>query len=185
MFPLANASNLSLVPWQSFYVLVGSSAGALIGLQFVVIALIAGTPRFASMEAINAFGTPTVVHFSIALIISAVMNVPWLSLGSPAVALAFCGVGGLFYCAIIVRRAGRQTNYRLIPEDWIWYVSIPILIYLTLAAASVFLWSNSPSAIYAIAGVALALLLIGIRNAWDTVTHIATLASEDNEAKSK
>jgi len=30
--------------WENFYVIVGSSAGALIGLQFVVIALIAEAP---------------------------------------------------------------------------------------------------------------------------------------------
>ena len=30
--------------WENFYVIVGSSAGALIGLQFVVLTLIAGRP---------------------------------------------------------------------------------------------------------------------------------------------
>lgn len=30
--------------WENFYVIVGSSAGALVGLQFVVITLIAGRP---------------------------------------------------------------------------------------------------------------------------------------------
>jgi hypothetical protein len=35
----------ALGEWESFYVIVGSSAGALIGLQFVVIALIAERPR--------------------------------------------------------------------------------------------------------------------------------------------
>ena len=30
-----------LVPWESFYVIVGSSGAALTGLQFVVIALLA------------------------------------------------------------------------------------------------------------------------------------------------
>ena len=30
--------------WENFYVIVGSSAGALIGLQFVVITLIADMP---------------------------------------------------------------------------------------------------------------------------------------------
>jgi len=31
--------------WESFYVIVGSSAGALIGLQFVVLTLLADRPR--------------------------------------------------------------------------------------------------------------------------------------------
>lgn len=34
----------ALSGWENFYVIVGSSAGALIGLQFVVITLIADTP---------------------------------------------------------------------------------------------------------------------------------------------
>ena len=33
-----------IAAWESFYVIVGSSAGALIGLQFVVITLIADLP---------------------------------------------------------------------------------------------------------------------------------------------
>jgi len=34
-----------LVEWESFYVIVGSSAGALIGLQFVVLTLLAEKPQ--------------------------------------------------------------------------------------------------------------------------------------------
>ena len=36
-----------LAGWENFYVIVGSSAGALIGLQFVVITLIADMPMSA------------------------------------------------------------------------------------------------------------------------------------------
>jgi hypothetical protein len=46
----------------NFYVIVGSSAGALIGLQFVVIILIANTPIAAGQEQAGAaFATPTIV----------------------------------------------------------------------------------------------------------------------------
>jgi hypothetical protein len=42
--------------WQNFYVIVGSSAGALIGLQFVVMALVADLPRTAGQaQAGHAF----------------------------------------------------------------------------------------------------------------------------------
>ena len=34
-----------LAQWESFYVIIGSAAGALIGLQFVVMTLIADRPR--------------------------------------------------------------------------------------------------------------------------------------------
>jgi hypothetical protein len=36
--------------WENFYVIVGSSAGALIGLQFVVITLIAEVPIVKDVE---------------------------------------------------------------------------------------------------------------------------------------
>ena len=49
-----------LTEWDSFYVIVGSAAGALIGLQFVVKTLIAERPKPAA-EAGAAFGTPTIV----------------------------------------------------------------------------------------------------------------------------
>jgi hypothetical protein len=41
--------------WENFYVIVGSSGAALIGMQFVVIALIANRRALASAEAIHAF----------------------------------------------------------------------------------------------------------------------------------
>ena len=64
--------------WENFYVIVGSSAGALIGLQFVVITLIADTPvARAAAQASGAFATPSVVHFGVVLFLSAVISAPW------------------------------------------------------------------------------------------------------------
>jgi len=47
-----------LVEWESFYVLVGGGAAALIGLQFVVLTLIAEKPTLNAPEAGAAFATP-------------------------------------------------------------------------------------------------------------------------------
>lgn len=58
----------ALMGWQNFFVIVGSSAGALIGLQFVVLSLITGTPTARpNAEAGHAFATPTIVHFGTVL----------------------------------------------------------------------------------------------------------------------
>ena len=52
--------------WENFYVIVGSSAGALIGLQFVVITLIADrTNSKVDPQAGSAFATPSVIHFGV------------------------------------------------------------------------------------------------------------------------
>jgi hypothetical protein len=48
-----------LAEWESFYVIVGSAAGTLIGLQFVVMTLIAERPPLRAREAGAAFATPT------------------------------------------------------------------------------------------------------------------------------
>ena len=98
-----------LARWQSFYVIVGSSGAALIGVQFVVVALITNLRMRATAESISAFGTPTVVHFGGTVLVSAIMSAPWPSLVLPSVAL--CGVGGLGYGAIVIHRTRRQTVY--------------------------------------------------------------------------
>src|SRR5437879_12449545 len=96
-----------LSPWESFYVIVGSSAGALTGLQFVVIALIAEAEAAASMLEVRAFGTPTVVHFCAVLFISAVLSAPWHALSNAGLVLGACGVAGIVYVIVVISRIGR------------------------------------------------------------------------------
>ena len=161
-----------LTSWESFYVIVGSAGGALIGLQFVVIALIADRRHLANMGSLSAFGTPTVVHFGAALLLSALMSVPWPSFGPLSGALGLCGLGGLVYSAIVVRRARRQKDYEAVWVDWLWYAVLPGLSYAALTVAAVVLPTRSQLALSVIGAAALGLLLIGIDNAWDTVTHL-------------
>ena len=172
MHPLAAALNFSA--WQNFYVVIGSSAGALIGLQFVVIALVANTRRTGDEGAIHAFGTPTVVHFSVALIVSALMNVPWPAVWAEALALAFCGIGGIGNMFRALGHARRQSNYHAVLEDWIWYTGVPFALYASLTLSAAFLGGGHRGSLLAVAGTTLGLLLVGIRNAWDTVTHLVT-----------
>jgi hypothetical protein len=53
-----------LVGWDSFYVIIASAAGALIGLQFVAVTPSADRPPLRAAEAGAAFATPTVVYFT-------------------------------------------------------------------------------------------------------------------------
>ena len=65
----------ALAGWENFYVIVGSSTGALIGLQFVVITLIADMPIAGGQaQAGKAFATPTIVHFGAALLLLAILK---------------------------------------------------------------------------------------------------------------
>jgi hypothetical protein len=161
-----------LSAWESFYVIVGSSGAALIGVQFVVITLIAGIRGRTKADAVGAFASPTVVHFASAFLISAIMSAPWPSLFPASAAIAMCGLGGLGYGAIVVRRARRQTDYRPVWEDWLWYAALPCGAYAALTVASLFLPATTQLPMFVIGAAVLGLLLIGVHNAWDSVTHL-------------
>src|SRR5438094_10530127 len=102
-----------LADWNSFYVIVGSSAGALIGLQFVVIALIAETPDArADAQAGAAFSTPSVVHFAVVPLVSAIIGAPWHTIGAVGGVWGFMGIGGIVYALVVARGTRLHTAYR-------------------------------------------------------------------------
>jgi hypothetical protein len=162
-----------LVAWESFYVIVGSSAAALTGLQFVVIALVAESRARSTSHEIAAFGTPTIVHFCAVLLMSAILSAPWHILSSAGLALDACGAAGVVYVVIVVRRARRQTGYTPVLEDWLWHAVFPLIAYTVLLVAAVVLAHDPAVALFVIGATALLLLFIGIHNAWDTVIYIA------------
>lgn len=170
-----------LEAWASFYVIVGSSAGALTGLQFVVMTLIAQSERVRSRgESISAFGTPNVVHFCAALLVASILSVPWDSLRPAGLAVAGCGVLGSLYSVVVMRRAYRQSEYKPVFEDWLWHTILPPVAYLTLFVAGAVLVRHSAGALLAIGGASVLLVFVGIHNAWDTVTYL-TVAQATRE----
>jgi hypothetical protein len=162
-----------LAAWESFFVIVGSSGAALTGLQFVVIALVAESRKRRTLREIDAFGTPTIVHFCAALLVAAVMSAPWRVVSSAALVLDACGAAGVGYVAIVARRARRQTGYQPVLEDWIWHFALPFIAYGALLFAALTITLYVTAALFTIAAMTLLLLFIGIHNAWDTVTYIA------------
>ncbi len=182
---MGGAIPLPLRAWQSFYVIVGSSAGALTGLQFVVLTLIteAGMVRGGG-EALAAFGSPNVVHFCAALLVSALFSVPWHGLGAPGIAAMLCGAGGLFYSVAVLRRALRQRDYRPVLEDWIWHAALPMLAYGALILAGVLLARAADDALYIAGGASLLLVFVGIHNAWDTVIYVTLERARMEKARS-
>lgn len=184
---MEEAAQSPLVAWETFFFLVGSSGAALTGLQFVVIALIAESQRRATTREIEAFATPTILHFCAVLLMSAILSAPWHGLSRVAFALGACGVAGVVYGIIVVRRARRQTTYRPVLEDWLWHAVLPLIAYTLLLVASLALTRYPRQVLFVIGATALLLLFIGIHNAWDTVTYItveqvqATKEREDRE----
>ena len=167
--------------WESFYVIVGSSAAALTGLQFVVIALVTESPRKGGTREIDAFATPTVVHFCFVLLVSAILSAPWPRLEMAALTLALAGLVGLVYSVIIWRRATRTEKYKPVLEDWLFHVWLPLVAYAALHVSAWSLLRSAAMALFVVAGSALLLLFIGIHNAWDTATWIMLSAAREQE----
>lgn len=174
-----------IAAWESFYVIVGSSAAALTGLQFVVMALVADAGRQSSGGEIDAFGTPTVVHFSVGLLVAAILSAPWRTLTNPGLALGVTGLAGLLYGAVVIRRARRQTGYKPVFEDWLWHGILPFLSYLGLGVAGFLLPSDPSPALFGIGAATLLLVFIGIHNSWDTVTFITITQVLPTKAKER
>src|SRR5437588_6053536 len=167
-----------LAAWQNFYVIIGSSAASLTGLMFVVITLIAGARVRGSSGGLAAFGSPTVVHFGIALLVAAILSAPWQVLWNASLLLGLCGLGGVTYVVIVVRRARRQTDYQPVLEDWLWHTALPLVSYTALVVAAVVLPSNPVPVLFVIGAATILLLFIGIHNAWDSVTYVTIVRSQ-------
>jgi hypothetical protein len=179
-------SRSPLLAWQTFFFLVGSSGAALTGLQFVVIALVSESKRRATSREIEAYTTPTILHFCAALLISAILNAPWNSLLGVAILLGACGLAGVVYSVVVVRRARRLTTYHPVLEDWLWHAVLPLVAYTLLLVAAIVLPSYPRRILFLVGATTLALLFIGIHNAWDTITYIAIdlVQSEVSEQQS-
>ena len=160
-----------LAEWGSFYVIVGSAAGALIGLQFVVMTLIAVDPPKGVAEAGAAFSTPTVVHFTAVLMLSALSCIPWGSIEPTSVAFGLIGLVGACYVLSVARRMGTQTAYKPVFEDWMFHAALPLLAYAILTVSAFVAPTDIRGALFGIGGAELLLLFVGIHNAWDAVAY--------------
>ena len=109
-----------LSEWAGFYDIVGSAAGALVGLQFVVLTLMAQSPVPNSADAAAAFGSPTIVHLTTPLFVAAVLRAPWHGLIPIAALWGLIGAGGTIYAIIVAIRMARQQKYSPVFEDWLY-----------------------------------------------------------------
>jgi hypothetical protein len=159
-----------LAGWDNFYVIIGSAAGGLTGLTFVVIALIRDVMRGVNATGLGAFVTPTIVHFCGVLALAAFMSVPHQHVATLSAGLALAGGAGVLYgLRIATHMRGHNTTSQYVPvrEDWVYNVILPTLAYAVLLVMAGLLWTYRTEALCGVAAATLGLLLIGIRNAWD------------------
>ena len=159
--------------WDSYYLLIGTAAGALIGLLFVVATLNAGREVSSVTRGTQTYLTPTVFHFAMVVVVSALATAPGLPGRFVGPALAACALAGLLYSVWICVRLSQN---KLEGEHWsdFWFFgAAPGATYLGLGATAAAVWAAPLAVPYGTAFLLLLLMLLGIRNAWDLVTWLA------------
>jgi hypothetical protein len=162
-----------LSAWESYYVIVGSAAAALIGLQFVASVLGAELRVVGGEGVTRAFGTPNIVHFGAVLLIAAFLSAPWPGTSGPAILMGAFGLAGVVYMLLVARHARRQTVYKPVLEDWIWHTIVPLIAYTSILASAILLPRAPEETLFVVAASAALLLCTGIHNAWDSLNYIA------------
>ncbi len=171
--------------WDNFYVILGSAAAGLLGLTFVVIALLSDARR-ANAAGLSGYITPTIVHFGTVLGLACFLSVPRqnvlsLSIGFGSVALAL-----LIYTGVIAASMRRfAKDYVPVPEDWIWHVLLPAFVYGTLLAMAFLLWRQPRQSMYGIASSLVLLLFVGIHNSWDVAVSVTMQKKKDEEKEKR
>ena len=160
--------------WDNYFMLLGAAAGSLIGLLFVVVTLTSGIERSRALRASTIYLTPTLVHFAVTMVSSAVAVSP----ATPKVAAvilavaALMGLGNAVRTCLGIYEFAQGDN----PPHWsdIWcYGGAPGAIYIGLIGTSAAAWMGWPLAVGAGAVLLMILMLVAIRNAWDLITWMA------------
>ncbi|MDB5454285.1 MAG: hypothetical protein JWO33_2863 [Caulobacteraceae bacterium] len=160
--------------WEDFYLLVGSAAGALIGLLFVVVSLTSRMDRSSALRGVRVYMSPLLCTLALVLVMSGLAMVPELSRQEAAVVTTAAAVIGLAY-GIFVVFLFRNLNMPE-PTHWSdpwWYGLGPMVIYAALGGVAAVMWTDLEWAARALAAVLMASMILSIRNAWDLITWIA------------
>src|ERR1700733_3681334 len=81
--------------WSNFFVVTGGAGATLIGLLFIVVTLAGERGGRVADQGVDAFLTPTLMHFAATIMQALVMLVPWFAAWPLGVALAVLGCAGL------------------------------------------------------------------------------------------
>ena len=162
-----------LAQWHEFYALLGTAAAALIALLFVAVSISTSvlTPDPESRRNTSTYMSPVVFHYANLLFLSLIALIPTESRESFALAIGVPGAGSAIYSIVIALRVHRSSMSDL--ADRLCYGAIPALCYAMGPVAALFLLEEKPAGLNLLAGAALLLLVINIRNAWDLMISLA------------
>jgi hypothetical protein len=158
--------------WHDFYVLLGTASATLVGLMFVAASIGAAVFNEKHSGALQAFITPTVVHFAAVLFACLVNTMPihsWETLGA---LLAVGGLAGVVYGGRVLFQLIIRHSFNVDIIDRMYYALIPMVAYLLALAAAILGFLHIAASAYVMAAALLVLLIAGLRNAWDMMLWI-------------
>jgi len=162
-----------LAEWHEFYALLGTAAAALIALLFVAVSISTSvlTPDPESRRNTSTYMSPVVFHYTNLLFLSLIALIPAQTWEPFALVIGVAGAGSVIYSIVIAVRVHRNSISDL--ADRLCYGAIPALCYAVGPVAALFLLEDKPAGLNVLAGAALLLLVINIRNAWDLMISLA------------
>ena len=165
----------ALRDWRDFYLLIGTASATLGGLMFVSASIGASLFNEKNLAPMSAFITPTVVHFAAVLFAAMVAVMPGHSEATLGGVFGLGALVGLAYCANVFRVIFRRFADGLGWQDRAFYALIPIVGYLSVAAAAALEFGGRPREANPLAAVGLmALMAAGLRNGWDMTVWLTT-----------
>ena len=82
-----------------------------------------------------------------------------------------------------MRRLLKQAAYKLGLEDWLFYVVLPLVAYLTLVVSPFAVTAHEREAVFAVGAAAALILFAGIHNSWDSISyHVFVVRNRPPEA---
>ena len=168
-----------LAAWNSFFIIVGSSAGALI---WIAVRRYGTNCREISTTwgrgwSRICYTDDRTLWCRVAL--SAVQSAPWQEVTFVAAILDLMGLSGVVYIFTVARQMGVQTEYEPEFGELVVYALLPLAAYAMLALSAFMALSLTREALFGIGAAALLLLFIGIHNAWDSVTYLVFYSKQN------
>jgi hypothetical protein len=162
-----------LSSWHEFYALLGAAAATLVALLFVAVSIGTSvlTPEPESRRNTATYMSPVVFHYANILFLSLIVLVPTQTFESFGVVIGIAAAGSVIYSIVIALRVHRNPISDL--PDRLCYGIVPMLCYASGLVVAPLVFEEKPAGLNILAGAALLLLVINIRNAWDLMISLA------------
>ncbi|HEY1551602.1 MAG TPA: hypothetical protein VGG28_27430 [Kofleriaceae bacterium] len=161
--------------WGNFYLITSAAAATLVGLLFVVLTLASDRIPASESKRIRVYLTPSVLQFSLVLVLAAMLMFPTQTRLSSAISCGSIGALGIIYAASVLLD-GLRGNALRERRDLLQYAVLPALGYAALVVGGIAI--DKPGDTHGptiVAAGVLALVALAIRNSWSVAVSVVTL----------